>query len=209
MKKGKQKRKNLVPAFFQLLPEFHGGEAKTTQCSSQNQKNSWKQSFDQAYINIYLCIQKGISSKKFHFYIEIFKFVKKGFVFFRPSRVLRASIHLTDSKGQCQKTDTVLNQLPMKNDSKFYGYLKCYQHTAPSWRLQIKQAGVQSDTWIKVSMHCMHPSINSLSALHTSACMDEKLKTGFFLRLRNRGFKRCVLMKLFSKITYAQRKELL
>ena len=37
----------------------------------------------------------------------------------------------------------------------------------------------------------------------------KKLKTRFFLRLRNRGFKKYTLMKLFSKITYAQRNELL
>ena len=36
-----------------------------------------------------------------------------------------------------------------------------------------------------------------------------KLKTRFFVRLRNRGLRKCVLMKLFSKITYAQRNELL
>ena len=37
----------------------------------------------------------------------------------------------------------------------------------------------------------------------------KKLKTQFFLRLRNRGFKKYLLLKLFSKITYAQRNELL
>ena len=37
----------------------------------------------------------------------------------------------------------------------------------------------------------------------------KKLKTRFFLRYRNRGFKKYVLMKLFSEITYAQRNELL
>ena len=37
----------------------------------------------------------------------------------------------------------------------------------------------------------------------------KKLKTRFFLRLRNRGFKKYTLVKLFSKITYAQRNELL
>jgi len=37
----------------------------------------------------------------------------------------------------------------------------------------------------------------------------KKLKAQFFLRLRNRGFKKYLLLKLFSKITYAQRNELL
>ena len=37
----------------------------------------------------------------------------------------------------------------------------------------------------------------------------KKLKTQFFLRLRNRGFKKYLLLKLFSKITYAQRNKLL
>jgi len=37
----------------------------------------------------------------------------------------------------------------------------------------------------------------------------KKLKTRFFLRLRNRNFKKYTLMKLFSKITYAQRNEVL
>ena len=37
----------------------------------------------------------------------------------------------------------------------------------------------------------------------------KKLKTRFFLWLCNRGFKKYTLMKLFSKITYAQRNELL
>ena len=37
----------------------------------------------------------------------------------------------------------------------------------------------------------------------------KKLKTKFFLRLRNRGFKKYLLRKLFSKITYAQRNRLL
>ena len=33
----------------------------------------------------------------------------------------------------------------------------------------------------------------------------KKLRTRFFLRLRNRGFKKYTLMKLFSKITYSQK----
>ena len=37
----------------------------------------------------------------------------------------------------------------------------------------------------------------------------KKLKTQFFLRLRNRGFKKYLLLKLFNKITYAQRNKLL
>ena len=37
----------------------------------------------------------------------------------------------------------------------------------------------------------------------------KKLKTKFFLRLRNRGFKKYLLRKLFSKITYTQRNKLL
>ena len=37
----------------------------------------------------------------------------------------------------------------------------------------------------------------------------KKLKTKFFLRLRNRGFKKYLLRKLFSKITYVQRNKLL
>ena len=37
----------------------------------------------------------------------------------------------------------------------------------------------------------------------------KKLKVRFFLRLRNRGFRKYMLSKLFSKITYAQRDELL
>ena len=37
----------------------------------------------------------------------------------------------------------------------------------------------------------------------------KKLKTQFFLRLHNRGFKKYLLLKLFSKITYAQRNKLL
>ena len=37
----------------------------------------------------------------------------------------------------------------------------------------------------------------------------KKLRVRFFLRLRNRGFRKYTLKKLFSKITYAQRNELL
>ena len=37
----------------------------------------------------------------------------------------------------------------------------------------------------------------------------KKLKKRFFLRLRNCGFKKYTLLKLFSKIAYAQRNELL
>ena len=37
----------------------------------------------------------------------------------------------------------------------------------------------------------------------------KKLRVRFFLRLRNRGFRKYTLTKLFSKITYAQRNELL
>ena len=37
----------------------------------------------------------------------------------------------------------------------------------------------------------------------------KKLRVRFFLRLRNRGFKKYMLKKLFSKVTYAQRNELL
>ena len=37
----------------------------------------------------------------------------------------------------------------------------------------------------------------------------KKLKVRFFLRLRNRGFRKYTLSKLFSKITYTQRDELL
>ena len=37
----------------------------------------------------------------------------------------------------------------------------------------------------------------------------KKLRVRFFLRLRNRGFKKYTLTKLFSKVTYAQRNELL
>ena len=36
-----------------------------------------------------------------------------------------------------------------------------------------------------------------------------KLKTRFFLRLRNRGFKKYLLKKLFQHVTYSQRNELL
>jgi len=36
-----------------------------------------------------------------------------------------------------------------------------------------------------------------------------KLKTRFFLRLRNRGFRKYVLIKLFQHVTYAQRNKLL
>ena len=36
-----------------------------------------------------------------------------------------------------------------------------------------------------------------------------KLKTRFFLRLRNRGFRKYLLKKLFQHVTYAQRNELL
>ena len=37
----------------------------------------------------------------------------------------------------------------------------------------------------------------------------KKLRMRFFLRLRNRGFKKYMLKRLFSKVTYAQRNELL
>ena len=37
----------------------------------------------------------------------------------------------------------------------------------------------------------------------------KKLKTRFFLRLRNRGFRKYVLVKLFQHVTYSQRNELL
>ena len=37
----------------------------------------------------------------------------------------------------------------------------------------------------------------------------KKLRVRFFLRLRNRGFRKYMLSKLFSKITYTQRDELL
>ena len=37
----------------------------------------------------------------------------------------------------------------------------------------------------------------------------KKLRVRFFLRLRNRGFRKYTLTKLFSKVTYAQRNELL
>ena len=37
----------------------------------------------------------------------------------------------------------------------------------------------------------------------------KKLSVRFFLRLRNRGFRKYTLTKLFSKVTYAQRNELL
>ena len=37
----------------------------------------------------------------------------------------------------------------------------------------------------------------------------KKLRVRFFLRLRNRGFRKYTLSKLFSKVTYAQRNELL
>ena len=37
----------------------------------------------------------------------------------------------------------------------------------------------------------------------------KKLRIQFFLRLRNRGFKKYLLRKLFSKITYVQRNKLL
>ena len=36
-----------------------------------------------------------------------------------------------------------------------------------------------------------------------------KLRTRFFLRLRNRGFKKYLLKKLFQHVTYSQRNELL
>ena len=36
-----------------------------------------------------------------------------------------------------------------------------------------------------------------------------KLKTRFFLRLRNKGFKKYLLKKLFQHVTYSQRNELL
>ena len=37
----------------------------------------------------------------------------------------------------------------------------------------------------------------------------KELKTRFFLRLRNRGFRKCVLKKLFQHATYSQRNKLL
>ena len=44
---------------------------------------------------------------------------------------------------------------------------------------------------------------------NTEEKIFKKLKTRFFLRLRNRGFRKYVLKKLFQHVTYSQRNKLL
>ena len=44
---------------------------------------------------------------------------------------------------------------------------------------------------------------------NTEEKIFKKLKMRFFLRLHNRGFKKCVLTKLFRNVTYSQRNKLL